>query len=67
MSTYLPWTRGSEMASASSRKALLRPKHSAISPVISVDCSGTRSKNLWKPDAMSCAVSADAKRDMASW
>lgn len=54
------------MASASSRRAELTAKHSEISPVISVACSGTGSKNLLKPDAMSWALSADATRDMAS-
>lgn len=65
MLAYLACSRGSEMASASSRRAELSAKQTEISPVISVECSDTGSRNLLKPDAMSWAVSADATRAMA--
>lgn len=60
----LACNRGSEMASASSRRAELRAKQTEISPVISAECSDTGSRNLLKTEAMSCAVSADARRAM---
>ena len=55
------------MRACKSRRAELRAKQSEISPVISVACSGTRSRNLFRPEAMSWAVSAEGMReDMAT-
>lgn len=64
MEAYLLVFRGSSAAVDNSRKAELMAKHSAISPVISMELSDTGSRNLLNPEATSCAVSAVAMRAM---